>query len=1733
MANNQLVYTIELRNGKLIKDINDFIKKNQEGADSIEQIAEANKKLIAVAKQATDRTTEGYKKLAAQISANKAEVKAFNQEITNTPNNKSYEQLRSEIDRTANTIEGLRLKQKLLKEAFEKQEIGSQGYAQLQLRLKETNLELKKQLDTVKKSTQSLGGVNESAKFAAGSYGELRQNIKTAKDELQKYTVGSKQYEVAQKNLNELLQKEVDIRRTQPSLFQTRITQAINESDAVKKLQTAAANLRLEQGALTQASKDNADAQAEVRKEMERTAKVSGKSSAEYKELEQKLKSLETQEVRNTKEFKRIREELQKTNTAIDKASKGFSGIGKNLKTVGALVVAKLGFDAVKDSFLATVKAGATFEQKLKDVQAVSGATGQELRKIEQLSLKLGGSTQFTSSEVAELAKEYSKLGFTINEIVQVAPGTLDLATATGTTLQESAVITGATLRAFQLDVSETSRVVDVLALSSSNSALDMEKISNSLKFVAPVAAAANIDLEAVVGTLGALANVGIDGSRAGTSLRRIFSDISTEGSKLTKTLGFTVKTGDDLIRAFKQLQKEGVDNAKAQALVGREAQSAFVSLVAQADKVEELAKTYDGATGSAERIASVQRDSLNVAFLTFLSAIEALQINITKYLNGPLRGLLAGMTSLVNLFNDFIKIPVSEQLKDEQRELGNLVKSIQVTNKNQEARKQLIEELQAKYPDFLKNIDAQTVSNEQLAGRLLEVNQILEDNIRLQVEQEKFDIAQAKRDAVQEQRKATQKKLTELLIEAEKEYGVTIKTTGSATEIAADAFEQLRKQSTASTLGLNFFAKNFVETLNELRFAEEDYSKASEGVAEAVNGKIGALRSYVQDTGDATKKTELLTLELEQLNKQYSVLSAEGADANQIASVLSQIKATQKELSALEIELAPVPNAEDAGDETGKDFTKGFSSQISKIQREIADNLELGLFDVSDKLAASLEKFGEDGKRAAKRAYEQILSARIKFIDQQNDLDQTLLESEYIRNEQSLNAFIETEKAKLEQLESLNDQKKEGLIRFASTEQSVQQEIADKNIAYEEAKLKSFLDAANKKLEVLRQAGKAESLEAKKIQLEILKEQEAFEDFKLKRIEDLNDQQLESILRNKALEIEVMREGNQKVLAELQLNQVERFRTFNESEEKRLEDFSKAQAEYRQKLIDADYEETQIERKLATEREKFIEEKEQREQALRDKFAEERLQLRRDALIKESQLVADFINVASERGQLESDFGVSNQILALQQQLKNREISLKEFEDKSEGIQQQALEVFREKQKQRTEALIVELEKQADLLAAGTEEEKLQAEELKNEILRIKKQQVDEEIEVIEKGLEGEKKKREDFIRDLEEDFERILQVLDIAGTFFEAASNNRIGAIDKQIDRSEKRIEELQAKAENANEQERLSIEAKIKSEESLIEGLDKKKEDLERKEFERNKAKSIAEALIAGALAILKATPNPFLIALASATTAAQVALIASQSYAIGGLLMESIQSSMLRQSLGLSKYAKGDLLADGLQVLSHGHIPSRSGIISGPPHAAGGIKARTASGRIIEVEGQEPTAVQGTGANAIRLIYTKKVARNPFLKQVALMTESGKIDPIKLAVGSFINRLSGGKDFYNTTGTGGLKFEYGGSLADRMTPRLPMSVLYNTGGATSGGFGSAVVSTNDALVKMQIAATEKQNRLIAEQNALLQENTQEVRAVSGAINALEADATIPFTKKVTDTQQKIQQLSNNAK
>ncbi len=539
--------------------------------------------------------------------------------------------------------------------------------------------------------------------------------------------------------------------------------------------------------------------------------------------------------------------ELEARTKRLESSTRGgSSALGGMVAKLGLTTV---GVIAATKAISGVIRVGANFEKTMSNVASISGASGKELQALEKNAKDLGSTTVFTATQVGQLQTEFAKLGFTSKEIQGVTKDTLALASASGSDLATSAAVAGQTLRAFGLDVSETSRVTDTMAASFSSSALDMDKFTNSMQYVAPVAKQVGLDVESTTAMLGTLANAGISGSMAGTSLRRILLELGNESSKLSEKIGFPVKSSEDLQKAFDKLSESGLTTAEMKDLVGQRAISAFGVLLDGVDATEKLSTSFDNASGAAQRMADIQLDNLAGKATLLNSAMEGLGISIFERFSPGLEKATVKMTSLVGSFDNFIKLKTSEKLRRDQAELTNLAKALARNIDKEEVRSRLISEIDKKYPDFLQNMNREKLSADEIQKSLKNVNDQYRQKIRIAVQEE--IIAEKLKESAEAFREQT-----EASIQAED----SLQKLSIRTGVAIDSGKSLEENLALQASKYQELAKAANKTHGQKEILAEMNEKTGESFTE-----LGQMVTFIQaelaratDAVDTYKEAEI-----------------------------------------------------------------------------------------------------------------------------------------------------------------------------------------------------------------------------------------------------------------------------------------------------------------------------------------------------------------------------------------------------------------------------------------------------------------------------------------------------------------------------------------------------------------------------------------------------------------------------------------------------------------------------------------------------------------------------------------------------------------------------------------------------------------------------------------------------------------------------------------------------------
>jgi TP901 family phage tail tape measure protein len=348
---------------------------------------------------------------------------------------------------------------------------------------------------------------------------------------------------------------------------------------------------------------------------------------------------------------------VQRLNKSIGKIGASMQSVGTRMMGVGTAMAAPIALAA---------RQFALFDDAIRMTAAVSGAAGTDLQKLNDTARQLGATTSFTAVQVANLMTELGRAGFSPDEINAMTGAVLDLARATGTDATQSAGIMAATLRQFGLGATEAGRAADVLTKAANSTFNTVEGLGESLKYAGPVAKSLGMNLEDTVAVLGVLGNVGIQGSEAGTALRRLSVIAAGSGEELQKLFGITNTDAEGNLKPLIDILDEinaataGMPvaertekMAKAFGLLGITSANVLSS---SAEGVRGLANELRNAEGTAARTAKAMDAGLGGSIRIALSAIEGTALAIGDALEPSLKSVVDTIAGVAGGITTFVK---------------------------------------------------------------------------------------------------------------------------------------------------------------------------------------------------------------------------------------------------------------------------------------------------------------------------------------------------------------------------------------------------------------------------------------------------------------------------------------------------------------------------------------------------------------------------------------------------------------------------------------------------------------------------------------------------------------------------------------------------------------------------------------------------------------------------------------------------------------------------------------------------------------------------------------------------------------------------------------------------------------------------------------------------------------------------------------------------------------------
>ena len=359
------------------------------------------------------------------------------------------------------------------------------------------------------------------------------------------------------------------------------------------------------------------------------------------------------------------KEYIEDAQTMAEKTADAFDAAEAAILATGVID----GIRAVAGAYRECIDVASEFEYTMSGVKAVSMASSEDMVLLSEMARELGAETVFTAIQSGDAMTYMAQAGWNAQEMLAGMPGVINMAAASGEDLAMSSSILADVLAGFQMEASESARAADVLAMAAAASNTSVLEMGETFKTSSALAGALGYTIEEVSAAVGLMANVGIKGSRAGTTLRNIlngllggatlsgaaFGDVEFSGVNSDGTVKGFKQTIDELRVLFSRMtEAEKILNAKT--LAGERGYTGLIGILEATDEqYQEMYDSMSNAAGAAERMAKIRMDNLTGDVTLLKSAFEGLEITLGGQFQEDARGVVQWLTDMVVWTDEFV----------------------------------------------------------------------------------------------------------------------------------------------------------------------------------------------------------------------------------------------------------------------------------------------------------------------------------------------------------------------------------------------------------------------------------------------------------------------------------------------------------------------------------------------------------------------------------------------------------------------------------------------------------------------------------------------------------------------------------------------------------------------------------------------------------------------------------------------------------------------------------------------------------------------------------------------------------------------------------------------------------------------------------------------------------------------------------------------------------------------
>lgn len=407
-------------------------------------------------------------------------------------------------------------------------------------------------------------------------------------------------------------------------------------------------------------SVSNTKNKLETLKEAERQAQEQFKQG---KIGEDQYRAIQREVIKTEEELKKMNKQLKEMDwksvaDGLDKFGKKSTEIGKDMTK--KVTVPILGIGA------AATKIGMDFEQSMSKVKAMSGASGEEMEKLEKAARDAGATTSKSASDAADALGYMALAGWDVNTSIEGLMPVLRLSEAGNIDLARASSLVTDSMSAMGIQVEDLQGYLDIVAQTARSSNTDIDQMAEAYLGVGGTLRGLNVDLEESALALGFLANAGIKGSEAGTSLNAILLNLTAPTGRAKKALEELGYSAFDSQGNFKGLETVLFELKDQFAGMDTEQRNMYLSMIGGKEHIDGLNALLNGlddsydslkssineADGALNEVAKTMQENNKGSITELLSALEELALKIYDVLAPAIASLIEKIQGVVDWLN-------------------------------------------------------------------------------------------------------------------------------------------------------------------------------------------------------------------------------------------------------------------------------------------------------------------------------------------------------------------------------------------------------------------------------------------------------------------------------------------------------------------------------------------------------------------------------------------------------------------------------------------------------------------------------------------------------------------------------------------------------------------------------------------------------------------------------------------------------------------------------------------------------------------------------------------------------------------------------------------------------------------------------------------------------------------------------------------------------------------------